>query len=231
MYGEGSGPDGTGENVIYYMTVYNEPVHQPAAPADLDVEGLLKGIYLYSPADRLIGTGPNSTGDAGEAPASDLTATLLASGVGMTESIRAKEILREQFDVNVALYSVTNWNELAREGRALELEELRHPGGTVELPYVTKVLQDAEGPFIAATDFTTTLPEQIRKFVPGDYTTLGCDGFGFSDTRPAARRFFNSDAESIAVAVLSALARQDKVSWDVVAKAAADFNLTDPTKA
>ncbi|HCT14531.1 MAG TPA: pyruvate dehydrogenase (acetyl-transferring), homodimeric type, partial [Corynebacterium nuruki] len=231
MYGEGSGPDGTGENVIYYMTVYNEPVHQPAAPADLDVEGLLKGIYLYSPADRLIGTGPNSTGDAGEAPASDLTATLLASGVGMTESIRAKEILREQFDVNVALYSVTNWNELAREGRALELEELRHPGSTVEQPYVTQVLQDAEGPFIAATDFTTTLPEQIRKFVPGDYTTLGCDGFGFSDTRPAARRFFNSDAESIAVAVLSALARQDKVSWDVVAKAAADFNLTDPTKA
>jgi pyruvate dehydrogenase E1 component len=231
MYGEGSGPDGNGENVIYYLTVYNEPVYQPAAPENLDVDGLLKGIYLYSPADKLIGTGPNSTGDAGEAPASDLTATILASGVGMTESIRAKEILRDKFDVNVALYSVTSWNELAREGRALELEELRHPDTAVGQPYVTKVLQDAEGPFIAATDFTTTLPEQIRKFVPGDYTTLGCDGFGFSDTRPAARRFFNSDAESITVAVLSALARQDKVSPDVVAKAAAEFNLTDPTKA
>ena len=231
MYGEGSGPDGKGENVIYYLTVYNEPVEQPAAPEDLDVNGLLRGIYLYSPADRLVGTGAGATGDAGEAPATDLVATVLASGVGMTEAIRAKVLLREKFNVNVALYSVPAWAELAREARELDLDELRHPDGVIPRPYVTEVLEDAPGPFIAVTDFTRSLPEMIRPYVPGDYTTLGCDGFGFSDTREAARRFFNSDAESITVAVLSALAREHKVSWDVVKDAAASLELNDPTKA
>ena len=231
MYGEGSGPDGKGENVIYYLTVYNEPVEQPAAPEDLDVNGLLRGIYLYSPADRLVGTGAGATGDAGEAPATDLVATVLASGVGMTEAIRAKVLLREKFNVNLALYSVPAWAELAREARELDLDELRHPDGVIPRPYVTEVLEDAPGPFIAVTDFTRSLPEMIRPYVPGDYTTLGCDGFGFSDTREAARRFFNSDAESITVAVLSALAREHKVSWDVVKDAAASLELNDPTKA
>ncbi|MGO1950321.1 MAG: transketolase-like TK C-terminal-containing protein, partial [Mycobacteriaceae bacterium] len=232
MYGEGSGEnsDGAGENVIYYLTAYNEPVHQPAAPEDLDVEGLLKGIYLYSPADKLIGTGENSAGDAGAAPESELEANILASGVGVTEAIRAKEILREKFDVNAALYSVTSWTELAREGAALAKEELRHPDGVIPKPYVTHLLDEATGPFIGVSDFATDLPEQIRSYVPGEYTTLGTDGFGFSDTRAAARRFFNSDAESIVVAVLSALARAHQVSWNDVKAAAEEFGLTDPTQ-
>ena len=232
MYGEGSGgEDSPGENVIYYMTAYNEPVYQPAAPDDLDVEGLLKGIYLYSPADKLIGTGENSTGDAGDAPASDLEANILASGVGVTEAIRAKEILRDKFDVNAALYSVTSWTELAREGAAVAKEELRHPDGVIPKPYVTRVLEEANGPFIGVSDFTTELQEQIRAYVPGEYTTLGTDGFGFSDTRAAARRYFNSDAESIVVAVLSALARAQQFSWNDVRAAAEELNVTDPTQA
>ncbi|MGN0096417.1 MAG: pyruvate dehydrogenase (acetyl-transferring), homodimeric type [Corynebacterium sp.] len=231
MYGDGSGEDNQGENVIYYLTAYNEPVHQPAAPDDLDVEGLLKGIYLYSPADRLIGTGANSAGDAGAAPETDLQANILASGVGVTEAIRAKEMLRENYDVNVSLYSVTSWTELAREGAALSRDALRHPSAETRTPYVTEVLNKASGPFVGVSDFATDLPEQIRAYVPGDYSTLGCDGFGFADTRAAARRFFNSDAESIVVAVLSALAREGKVSWDDVNDAADELNLTDPTKA
>ncbi|MDN6705610.1 pyruvate dehydrogenase (acetyl-transferring), homodimeric type [Corynebacterium glyciniphilum] len=231
MYGDGSGEDNQGENVIYYLTAYNEPVHQPAAPDDLDVEGLLKGIYLYSPADRLIGTGANSAGDAGAAPETDLQANILASGVGVTEAIRAKEMLRENYDVNVSLYSVTSWTELAREGAALSRDALRHPSAETRTPYVTDVLKKASGPFVGVSDFATDLPEQIRAYVPGDYSTLGCDGFGFADTRAAARRFFNSDAESIVVAVLSALAREGKVSWDDVNDAADELNLTDPTKA
>ncbi|MGO1964645.1 MAG: pyruvate dehydrogenase (acetyl-transferring), homodimeric type [Corynebacterium sp.] len=231
MYGEGAGKDGQGENVIYYLTAYNEPIHQPAVPENLDVDGLLKGIYLYSPADRLIGTGEQSAGDVGAAPQTDLVANILASGVGVTEAIRAKEMLREKFDVNVSLYSVTSWTELAREGAALSREALRHPSAETTKPFVTEVLDKATGPFIGVSDFAADLPEQIRAYVPGDYTTLGCDGFGFSDTRAAARRFFNSDAESIVVAVLASLAREGKVSWDDVNDAAEELNLTDPTKA
>lgn len=207
MYGEGRG-----EDVIYYLTVYNEPTHQPAEPENLDVEGLHKGIYLYSPA----------SGDGHEV-------SLLASGIGMQAALQAKEILAEQFGVKANIFSVTSWNELAREGHELEREQLRHPDREVTEPFVAKQLSKASGPFVAVSDFATALPEQIRKWVPGDYTTLGADGFGFSDTRPAARRFFNIDAESVVVAALSGLAREGKIDKSVAAQAAKDFNLSDPT--
>ena len=207
MYGEGRG-----EDVIYYLTVYNEPTHQPAEPENLDVEGLHKGIYLYSPA----------SGDGHEV-------SLLASGIGMQAALQAKEILAEQFGVKANIFSVTSWNELAREGHELEREQLRHPDREVTEPFVAKQLSKVSGPFVAVSDFATALPEQIRKWVPGDYTTLGADGFGFSDTRPAARRFFNIDAESVVVAALSGLAREGKIDKSVAAQAAKDFNLSDPT--
>ena len=207
MYGEGRG-----EDVIYYLTVYNEPTHQPAEPENLDVEGLHKGIYLYSPA----------SGDGHEV-------SLLASGIGMQAALQAKEILAEQFGVKANIFSVTSWNELAREGHELEREQLRNPDREVTEPFVAKQLSKASGPFVAVSDFATALPEQIRKWVPGDYTTLGADGFGFSDTRPAARRFFNIDAESVVVAALSGLAREGKIDKSVAAQAAKDFNLSDPT--
>lgn len=208
MYGEGRG-----EDVIYYLTIYNEPVHQPAEPENLDVEGLHKGIYLYEKAEG------------------DLQVSLLASGIGMQQALRAKEILAEDFGVAANIFSVTSWVELAREGAAKEKEHLRNPGEEQEEAFATKQLKQAEGPYIAVSDFATDLQEQIRRFVPGDYTTLGADGFGFSDTRPAARRFFNIDAESVVVAALNALAREGKVDRSVAAEAAKKFNLTDPTKA
>ncbi|WP_295646986.1 pyruvate dehydrogenase (acetyl-transferring), homodimeric type [uncultured Corynebacterium sp.] len=223
MYGEGRG-----EDVIYYLTVYNEPVHQPAAPENLDVEGLLKGIYLYSPADRLTGTEEQPTGDAGEAEQLEHTANILASGVGMTAAIKAKRMLAE-FGVNVNVYSVTSWNELARDGQAAELAELRDPSVEPRVPFLTQQLEGATGPFVAVSDFTTGVPEQIRKWVPGEYVVLGADGFGFSDTREAARRYFNIDAESVTVAVLLGLAREGKIERSVVSEAAERFQLDDPT--
>lgn len=224
MYGEGRG-----ENVIYYLTVYNEPVHQPAAPENLDVDGLLKGIYLYSPADRLVGSGENSTGDAGAAPEAEHTASILASGVGMEAAVKAKQILADEYGVNTNIYSVTSWNELARDGQAAALDELREPGKEVRVPFVSETLNGVEGPKVAVSDFTTAVPEQIRRWVPGEYIVLGADGFGFSDTREAARRFFNIDAESVVVAVLLGLAKEGKIDRSTVAEAAAKYKLTDPT--
>lgn len=101
----------------------------------------------------------------------------------------------------------------------------------MEEPFATTQLKKASGPYIAVSDFATDLQEQIRAYVPGDYTTLGADGFGFSDTRPAARRYFNIDAESVTVAALNGLVRAGKLDASVAADAAKKYNLTDPTKA
>ncbi|WP_448852273.1 pyruvate dehydrogenase (acetyl-transferring), homodimeric type [Corynebacterium sp. 335C] len=206
MYGEGRG-----EDVIYYLTIYNEPITQPAAPEDLDVEGLLKGIYLYDAAEG------------------DKHVNILASGIGMEAARAAKELLADKYGVEASIWSVTSWNELARDGLARETEVLRNPGAEVDAPYVQRVLEDADGPFVAVTDFAKAVPEQIRHWVPGDYTVLGADGFGFSDTREGARRFFNIDAESVAVAALMGLAREGKLDMSVAAEAAEELKITDPT--
>ncbi|CAB0870169.1 pyruvate dehydrogenase (acetyl-transferring), homodimeric type [Corynebacterium diphtheriae] len=209
MYGPGRG-----EDVMYYLTIYNEPISQPAEPEDLDVEGLHKGVYLYEKADGC-----------------EHEVSLLASGIGMQQALRAKEILRDEFNIGANIFSVTSWVELAREGHAKEREALRNPGIEQEEAFATTQLKKGSGPYIAVSDFATDLQEQIRRFVPGDYTTLGADGFGFSDTRPAARRFFNIDAESVVVAALNGLVKQGKIDRSVAAEAAQRFNLTDPTKA
>ena len=205
MYGEDHEP------VMYYLTVYNEPVFQPAEPENLDVEGLHRGIYHYNTFER-----------------GSIPANILASGVGVHEALRAQEILADKYDVKSSLFSVTSWVELARDGAAKNKAALQK-GVQPEEAFATTQLKGFEGPFVGVSDFTTDLQEQIRPYVPGTYITLGTDGFGFSDTRAAARRFFNSDAESIVVAVLDGLARDGKIDRSVVEQAAADLHLADPT--
>ena len=203
------GPE-RGEDVIYYLTIYNEPTSQPAVPEELDVEGLLGGIYRFRKAEG------------------DKHVNLLASGIGMQEALRAADIL-EDYGVASSIYSVTSWNELARDGHERDTERLHNPAEEVQDAFVTRQLSDTDGPFIAVTDFQRAVPEQIRKWVPGDYTVLGTDGYGFSDTRPAARRYFNSDGESVAVAALAALARAGKLDMNVAQEAAEELQITDPT--
>ncbi|NWO07327.1 MAG: pyruvate dehydrogenase (acetyl-transferring), homodimeric type, partial [Alteromonadaceae bacterium] len=132
------------------------------------------------------------------------------------------------YGVKTNLFSVTSWVELAREGARLNKEALQH-GTEPEKPFVTSQLENVDGPYVAVSDFVSDLHEQIRPYVPGTYITLGTDGFGFADTRAAARRYFNTDAESVVVAVLEGLAREGKVERSVVEKAAKDLKLDDPT--
>ena len=209
MYGPGRG-----EDVMYYLTIYNEPVTQPAEPENLDVEGLHKGIYLYETADN-----------------QENQVSLLASGIGMQQALKAKQMLADDYGIGANIFSVTSWVELARDGHTKAKQRLRNPGTEVEEAFATTQLKKAPGPYIAVSDFATDLQEQIRRFVPGDYTTLGADGFGFSDTRPAARRYFNIDAESVVVAALSALANEGKVDRSLAIEAAEKYHITDPTKA
>ncbi|HET8956876.1 MAG TPA: pyruvate dehydrogenase (acetyl-transferring), homodimeric type, partial [Microcella sp.] len=208
MYG-GSHAD---PNVMYYLTVYNEPIAQPAEPDDLDVDGLLKGIYLLKRGE---GTGPK--------------AQLLASGVSVPWALEAQQLLADDWGVSADVWSVTSWTELRREGLAVEEHNFLNPSAEQRVPYVTQKLQSAEGPFVAVSDFMHAVPDQIRPFVPGDYATLGADGFGFSDTRAAARRFFTIDGPSIVVRTLQRLARQGVVAADAPARAIEQYRLHDVT--
>jgi pyruvate dehydrogenase E1 component len=199
------------ENIFFYITIYNEPYVQPAEPENLDVEQLLRGMYRFRAASEKRSS----------------TAQILASGVSMPEALRAAEMLAQRWDVAADVWSVTSWNELRRDGLAIERERLRHPDRQVRTPFVTEMLARTTGPVVAVSDWMRAVPDQIRQWVPGTYLTLGTDGFGFSDTRPAARRYFNTDAESVVVAVLEALARDGEVDPSVAVSAAREYRIDD----
>ncbi|MBC3190917.1 pyruvate dehydrogenase (acetyl-transferring), homodimeric type [Pseudonocardia sp. C8] len=206
------------ENVIYYLTVYNEPYVQPAEPADLDTDGLLRGLYRYAPAPD--GTGP--------------VVRLLASGVAMPWALHAQQMLADDWDVRAEVWSVTSWGELRRDGVDAERANLLHPAADPVVPYVTSKLGNgdhADTPVIAVSDWMRAIPDQIRQWSPAPFTSLGTDGFGLSDTRPAARRHFAVDAESIVVGALTTLARQGQIKTETAADAATRYKIDDPQAA
>ena len=152
----------------------------------------------------------------------------MASGVALRQALTAKEMLAADWGVSADVWSATSWTELRREALGCESFNMLHPGETARVPYVTQMLADAPGPVVAVSDWIKAVPDQIARWVPGTFTSLGTDGFGFSDTRPAARRFFHVDAESITVAVLWELARSGAVDPDLPAKAIAKYRLDLP---
>ncbi len=200
------------QNVIYYLTVYNEPVSQPKQPDDVDVDGILRGLHQVGATQ---GEGPR--------------ARLLASGVGYPWIERAAQMLEQEWGVQSDLYSVTSWNELAREAISVEQWNLLHPDQERRDPWVTQRLSGAQSPVVAVSDFMRAVPLQIARWVPADYRVLGADGFGFADTRPAARRFFHIDAESVVVQTLQALADSGQVPREKVTEAFAKYRIDDPT--
>jgi pyruvate dehydrogenase E1 component len=211
MYGDNP------ENVIYYLTVYNEPLVQPKEPDNVDVEGILRGMYLLAPA---------KTDGWEHQPA---RAQLLASGVGVPWALEAQQLLAEDFGVAADVWSVTSWSELRRDGMACDEQEFLDPERERRVPWVTQKLADAPGPVLAVSDYMRAVQDQIAQYVPGDFMSLGADGFGFSDTRPAARRFFHIDGPSLAVRTLQQLAKRGEVPADYAAKAAEKYRLHDVT--
>ena len=207
MYGEGDPRD---PNVMYYLTVYNEPMVQPAEPDDVDVEGILRGIHQIAPAE---GDGPR--------------AQILASGVGVPWALEARELLARDWGVQAAVWSVTSWNELRRDGLAADEHNFLHPHEPSRTAYLTEKLRGAEGPFVATSDYDHLLADQVRAWVPGEYATLGANGFGFSDTRAAARRHFHIDGPTTAVKVLQLLAARGQVAADAAAQAVDRYQLLD----
>ncbi len=206
MYG-GNHPD---PNVIYYITVYNEPIIQPAEPENVDVDGIVRGIYKLSTNE-----------------AAGHKAQILASGVAVPWAYEAQALLASDWGVSADLWSVTSWTELRRDGLAKNEQKFLNPGTQVEMPYVTAKLVGSDGPFLGVSDYMHAVPDMIRQWIPGNYATLGADGFGFSDTRAAARRAFKIDGPSIVVRVLEQLVEQGKIDPSVPAQAIEKYRLHD----
>ncbi|MCW2806533.1 MAG: pyruvate dehydrogenase, partial [Marmoricola sp.] len=206
-----------GEDVIFYVTVYNEPITMPKEPENLDVQGLLKGIYHFADAPEVTGNG--------DAP----RVQLLASGVGFPWIQKAQQLLADEWGVAADLWSVTSWNELARDGVEADKWTLNHPDEAARVPYITSTMENQPGPVIAVSDYMRAVPQQISHWMPNDYHVLGTDGFGFADTRPAARRYFQVDAESVVVAALRALADRGELKPEAAAEAFAKYRIDDPT--
>ena len=207
-YGPDSGRD---RNIMYYLTVYNEPMVQPAEPADVDVEGIIKGIHRIADA-------PESDGPEVQ---------LLASGVGVPWALEARRILAQDWGVRASVWSVTSWGELRREALAVDRNNFLNPSGPRGVPYLTSRLASAQGPFIATSDYDHAVPDLIRPWVPGSYHVLGADGFGFSDTRAAARRHYLIDADSVVVKALQALADDGMLSRSVLQHAVDRYDLSN----
>jgi pyruvate dehydrogenase E1 component len=208
MYGEDS------ENVYYYLTVYNEPYQQPVEPEKLDVAGLLKGIYLLKKPLRW----------------RNKKVAILASGVSVNWALKAQKLLNDDFKVAATIYSVTSWNELRRDGLAVDRHNLLNPDEKISA-YITKKLKREKGPVIAVSDFMRSVQDQISPWVKQPFYSLGTDGFGLSDTRGALRRHFKVDAESITIAALSQLEKEGLISKRKVKKAIKKYQINDVTAA
>ena len=206
MFGEDA------EDVMYYLTVYNEPVSQPALPDGLDEQEILDGIYRYATFEE----------------ERSHRVQLLTSGSAMAATLKAQQMLGQDWDVAADIWSVPGWVQLHREGVSCTTTNRDHPTAEPKVPLMTRKLEASNGgPFIAVTDYQKALPGLVEPFVPGPLAILGTDGFGRSDTREALRRIFRIDAESIVVAALHQLALEGAIGTDVAAKAIDTYGI-DP---
>jgi len=201
-----------GEDVFYYLTLYNENYQMPPMPEGVR-EGVLKGLYRFRKGPK----GPR------------LSAQLFGSGPVLRFALSAQEILAERFGVSVDVWSATSYKTLRAEALNAQRWNMLHPAEPKRTSYLEQVLAKEQGPFVAVSDFMKLVPDQIAPWVPGGLFTLGTDGFGRSDTRAALRRFFEIDTESIVIATLYALAEKGKIKKHVVAEAIKALGV-DPEK-
>jgi pyruvate dehydrogenase E1 component len=197
------------ENVFYYLTVMNENYAMPPMPEGAK-EGIIKGMYKLKPSQK---------------PNLKLKAQLFGSGTILNEVLKAQEILEEDYKVAADVWSITSYKELRKEGMMAERWNMLHPLSEPKVPYVTQVLKDEEGVFVAASDYVKTLPDSIGKWFPRPLMALGTDGFGRSEGRADLRDFFEVDAKHIVLAALYALFKEGKVKQPAIEKAIRDLEI------
>jgi pyruvate dehydrogenase E1 component len=201
-----------GEDVFYYLTLYNENIQHPPMPDGVE-DGILKGVYLFRRAPEKL----------------KQHVQLFGSGSIMQCVLQAQKLLAERFRISADVWSATSYQQLRHEALSTDRWNRLHPISNPRVPYIVDALKDVQGPFIAATDYVKTVPDLIRPWMKQRYVTLGTDGFGRSDTREALRRLFEVDAESIAVAALYALSQDNMIPAREAARAIKELGL-DPEK-
>ncbi len=199
------------ENIFYYITCMNENYVHPPMPSGVE-DGILRGMYLLQ------------VGGQGQ-----VRVQLMGSGTILREVLAAAELLHEEFGVPSDVWSVTSFNELRRNALATERWNQLHPEDKPRSSYLEQCLGKRKGPFVAATDYMKIVPDQVQRWMPGRYVTLGTDGYGRSDGRAALRQFFEVDRHYITVTALKALADDGVLDQQSVAKAIEKFGI-DPEK-
>ena len=199
------------ENIFYYITCMNENYVHPPMPSGVE-DGILRGMYLLQ------------VGGQGQ-----VRVQLMGSGTILREVLAAAELLHEEFGVPSDVWSVTSFNELRRNALATERWNQLHPEDKPRSSYLEQCLGKRKGPFVAATDYMKIVPDQVQRWMPGRYVTLGTDGYGRSDGRAALRQFFEVDRRYITVTALKALADDGVLDQQTVAKAIKKFGI-DPEK-
>ncbi|MDW5265274.1 MAG: pyruvate dehydrogenase (acetyl-transferring), homodimeric type [Edaphobacter sp.] len=206
-----------GEDVFYYITMYNEDYAMPAMPKGA-AEGILRGLYKLKPAIE------------GEA-----VAQLFGSGTILNEVLRAQEILATKYGVQTDVWSVTSYNGLRRDALAVERWNRLHPAEKERQSYLQTAMAGTQGPIIAASDYMKVVPDQLSPWLANRLVSLGTDGFGRSDNREHLRSHFEVNAESIVGATLSKLSREGKFKPKQAQKALAELGLDveagDPARA
>lgn len=201
---------GNDENIYYYLTVENENYQQPAMPKGVE-EGILRGIYKLRPAPKKRGKAPR--------------VQLMGCGSILREVIAAADILEQDFGVLADIWSVTSFNELRRDGLAVERHNRLNPDDKARVSYLEQQLEGEPGPVIAATDYIKAYADQVRNWVSSSYTVLGTDGFGRSATRENLRSFFEVDRYHVAFSALYALAEQGEIDLKTLKKAGTQLGI------
>ena len=201
-----------GEDVFYYLSLYNENMPMPAMPEGVE-EGILRGLYRFK-------SGPDKLKHK---------AHIFGSGPIIRSALQAQEILAERYGVSADVWSATNYKSLRNDALNAQRWNMMHPTAKPRKTQVETILENEKGPFIAVSDNMKIIPDQIAPWVPGGLTTLGTDGFGRSDTRERLRRFFEVDTQSTVIATLHALAKKGEVDKALVAQAIKDLDV-DPEK-
>ncbi|MAX37278.1 MAG: pyruvate dehydrogenase (acetyl-transferring), homodimeric type [Gimesia sp.] len=206
-----------GEEIFYYLSVYNENYEMAPIPEGEDVvDGIIKGIYKFRSQEV-------------EKPAVEMRPQLFGSGPILREVLRAQEILAEKFNIATDVWSVTSYNQLARNVKDIERENRLHPDAEPQKSYLDTLFEGVAGPFIASSDNIKLVADQIREDIPGNYCVLGTDGFGRSETRESLRRHFEIDAENVVVATLVSLAEEGQFDKSKLPAIIKDLGI-DPEK-
>jgi pyruvate dehydrogenase E1 component len=210
-----------GEEIFYYLALYNENYAMPPMPAGVE-DGILKGLYKFKPGPEI--THP-AVAQTSRSVCEGLKAHIFGSGPIINSALKAQEILADRYNVSADVWSATSYKLLRTDAIRCQRWNMLHPTQPPKKSYVETLLAKEQGAFVAVSDYIRTVPDQIAPWVPGGLFTLGTDGFGRSDTRARLRRFFEIDAESVVIATLYALAEKGQVDRQLVAKAINDLDV------